>query len=84
MASRKPVVAFDIRSSSEIIEHKETGYVTRPNDVKEMTERVLELSGDEDLRKRMGEKGRERVEDLFSFEQNLKEVLSLLDVRVQL
>lgn len=84
MASRKPVVAFDIKSSSEIIAHKETGYVTRPNDVKEMTERVLELSGDKDLRKRMGEKGRERVEDLFSFEQNLKEVLRLLDVHAQL
>ncbi len=80
MASRKPVVAFDIKSSAEIIKDGETGYITEPNNVRKMAERVIQLAGDKSLRERMGNKGRHRVEELFSFEKNQKEVLDLINL----
>ncbi len=78
MASRIPVVAFDIKSSGEIISHGETGFITERNSFQEMAKRVLELAGNKALREKMGRKGRKRVEDLFSFEKNQEEVLDLI------
>ena len=77
MASRKPVVAFDIKSSAEIIVHCDTGFITERNNAKEMAERVLELADNKALREKMGRNGRKRVEELFSFEKNQKQVLEL-------
>lgn len=77
MASRKPVVAFDIKSSAEIIVHGDTGFITKPNNAKDMAARVLELAGDKALREKMGRNGRKRVEELFSFEKNQEQVLEL-------
>ena len=82
MASWKPVVAFDIKSSVEIVDHGVTGYITRPNRVDEMASRVQELAGDKELREIMGEKGRARVEELFSFEKNQKEVVEFIKPHV--
>ena len=79
MASGKPVVAFDIGSSSEIILHGETGYITARNNVGEMAERVAELARDAALRKRMGASGRKRVEEVFSFEKTREAVLELIN-----
>jgi len=78
MASRKPVVAFDIKSSAEIIVDGETGFITEPNDSRDMAEKILELVADADLRKKMGANGRKRVEELFSFEKNRREIRELL------
>lgn len=78
MASRVPVIAFDIKSTSEIIQDGVTGYLIKPYDPQEMAKRVIELAGDEKLRKSMGEKGRARVEQLFSIEEKLKETWKLL------
>lgn len=78
MASKIPVVAFDIKSSAEIISHGETGYITERNSVSDMAERIMELAGNKSLREKMGQNGRKRVEQLFSFETNQKEVLQLI------
>jgi len=78
MASRIPVVAFDVKSTSEIVEHGVSGYLVPPGQVDDLALRVMELAGDETLRKRMGSKGRARVEDLFSFEKNREHITDLL------
>ena len=78
MASRVPVVAFDVKSTQEIVEHGETGYLVAPMQVGDMADRVLELAGDQALRTAMGERGRKRVEKLFSFEKNQSEFSDLL------
>ena len=78
MASSKPVVAFDIKSTSEIILDGETGFITGPGKTKEMADRVVELATDNKLRANMGARGKKRVEKLFSFEKNQKEILALL------
>ncbi len=78
MASSKPVVAFDIKSTSEIILDGETGFITGPGKTKEMADRIVELATDNKLRANMGARGKKRVEKLFSFEKNQKEILALL------
>ncbi|MGM0473614.1 MAG: glycosyltransferase [Bacteroidota bacterium] len=78
MASRKPVVAFDIKSSAEIIDHGNTGYITGQGDLREMARRVLELAGDSTLREQMGNSGRKRVEEMFSFEKNREAIRELI------
>jgi glycosyltransferase involved in cell wall biosynthesis len=78
MASSLPVVAFDIKSTSEIILDGETGYITRANDPEEMAKKVMVLAESEELRNRMGKKGRARVEKLFSFEEKQREIWEVL------
>jgi glycosyltransferase involved in cell wall biosynthesis len=78
MASRKPVVAFNVGSSMEIVEHGKTGYLIPPNQVQEMAVQVIELAGDRRLREKLGENGRSRVEELFSFEHSKMEIIDLL------
>jgi glycosyltransferase involved in cell wall biosynthesis len=78
MASRLPVVAFDIKSSAEIIVNGKTGYITEGKSANELASRVIELAGDLTLREEMGRNGRKRVEELFSFEKNRKEILEVI------
>lgn len=78
MASMKPVVAFDIKSSAEIIDHGKTGFLTAQGNIKEMTSRVIELEGKRALREEMGKNGRRRVEELFAFDKKQEEIEELL------
>ena len=77
MASCKPVVAFDIKSTSEIILDGETGFITGHGKTNEMADRIIELAEDPKLRASMGRAGKKRVEELFSFEKNQGEILDL-------
>ncbi len=81
MASRLPVVAFDVKSAAEIIKQGETGYITGPNRVDEMTVRVQELARDKGLRKNMGERGRARVEEQFPYDKNHKAFIQLINLQ---
>ncbi len=81
MASRKPVVAFDIKSSAEIIVHGETGYITEHHNVTGMARYVLELAGNDSLREQMGMNGRKRVEELFSFDKSRETIRELITRR---
>jgi glycosyltransferase involved in cell wall biosynthesis len=78
MASRKPVISFDIRSSSEIILDGETGYIIEQENVQEMAARVMKLAGNRSLREQMGANARKRVEEMFSFERTQKAILELI------
>lgn len=78
MASRKPVVAFDVKSSAEIVEHEVTGFITERNNAGELAARVIQLAENKRLREKMGNNGRKRVEKLFSFEKTREEILSLI------
>ncbi|MCK5134338.1 MAG: glycosyltransferase [Bacteroidales bacterium] len=77
MACSLPVVVFDIKSSSEVITHGASGYITRNGDVREMADRVCELAGNKALRQQMGTNGRKRIEELFSFEDLLGKIQDL-------
>lgn len=78
MACYRPIVAFDISSNPEIVEHNKTGYLVPSFDVKAMCEKVAHLIDNEKVRKEFGDEGRLRVEQLFSIEITQKNLEKLL------
>lgn len=69
MALGKPVISTDIfGASKEIIVDGETGYCTERNTEK-IVDRINILLNDKELRSRMGQTGRVRINSLFSIER---------------
>lgn len=67
-AAGVPVVATAVGGTPEVLADGETGYLVPPNDAGAIAARVTQLLGDEALRQRMGERGRVRMRELFSFD----------------
>ncbi len=80
MAARKPVIAFDIRSSGEVVEDGQTGFLVPRGDVETMAEKIIELAGDKKKLDDLGNRGLKRVESMFTMEQVLHEVREFLEV----
>lgn len=75
MAAEKPVVATQSGGASEMIIEGETGYLIPIADVEKGVEAIGKLISSEDLRRKMGESGRERVLEEYSleaFQKNIK------------
>jgi len=56
-SQNKPVLVSDIRPTSDIISHEETGFVLNPNDEKEWAEHILKLVKNPQESQRMGKNG---------------------------
>ena len=80
MAQEKPVIAFDIRSSGEIVEEGQTGFLVPRGDVEAMAERIIQLSGDRKKLNTLGRNGLKRVESMFTIDQVINEVKNFLEV----
>lgn len=61
----KPVVSYDVDGAREVVIPNETGYLLPPQSVRELSDALIELAGNEPLRKRLGQTGRERFTDQF-------------------
>ena len=79
MANRKPVVAFDIGSTAEIIENGKTGFLVEKGNVEQLAEKLELLINDQKLRETMGESGRKRVEEVFTFEKTIEKIINLIN-----
>lgn len=66
LAAGKPVVATRVGGAAEVITEGETGFLVEANDSEKMAERLISLLRDSDKAARMGELGRNLVEDRFS------------------
>ncbi len=66
MAAGCPLVVTDVGGNRELIVSGVTGYLVPPGDAAGIARHVLELLRDPDLRRRMGEAGRERVRSRFT------------------
>ena len=78
MAMKKAVVATDVSGADEAVFHGETGLVVAYGNREQLAEAILALIKNRRMRKRMGEKARELVEERFSQERMLSETESLL------
>lgn len=72
MSCQIPVIASDADGFKEVIIDKETGYIVPKKDEKIMAERMYELMINDEKRKSMGKKGRERVEQLYNWDNNVE------------
>jgi|SRR5882724_2942798 len=85
MALGLPVVTTDVAGTKELVINGETGFVLPQQDVYGLAAALNALSHDHDLRSRMGQASRRRIEREFSFAQRLQRIESLYEhlVRVQ-
>jgi len=65
MAAGKPVVATDVGGVRDLIENDVSGFVVPAGDVDQMAQRIGQLLKDEDLRERMGQRGKEIAWERF-------------------
>ena len=78
-AAGVPTVAFDVGGTSEAIENGVTGFVVPPQDVAAAVRHLAELASDREMKGRMGEAARGRVESGFLLEHAVARYSSLLD-----
>jgi glycosyltransferase involved in cell wall biosynthesis len=72
MAAAKPVIVTDIGGSAEAVEEAISGFVVTPRDVVMLAERIITLGRDRNLRRKIGEAARMRVEARFTIERNVR------------
>lgn len=77
MACGKPVVATNCSSLPELVVDGNGGFLCRMNDVKDFVEKIRYLASEDDLRKKMGEYNRKRVEEKFELSRMVDEYIQL-------
>ncbi|TNG02209.1 MAG: glycosyltransferase, partial [Gammaproteobacteria bacterium] len=73
MALSKPIVQFDLNEGR--VSAQEASLYARRNDENDLADKIIELLKDPDLRKRMGEFGRKRVETRLGWEHEAPKLL---------
>ncbi len=76
---KKPVIATSVGGIPEVVEDGVTGLLVPSKDPERMAEAILQLLKDEDLRMKMGEAGRKKVESFFNIEQTVKKTEEIYD-----
>lgn len=77
-ATGLPVVAGDSGGAPDAVLDGETGWVVRGGSAEETAERIVVLLGDAELRRRMGERGREWVEEKWRWDLLAEKLKTLL------
>ena len=63
-----PVIASDIGGIPDIVEHEQTGLLVPPGDEVALAAALTRVLGDRALARRLGDAGRERLRDEFSWD----------------
>jgi glycosyltransferase involved in cell wall biosynthesis len=71
MAHGKPVVATRVGGIPEVVTDGVTGHLVDRGDARAMSDRILELLDDPELRMRMGDAGHESVSSRFDLRKNV-------------
>ncbi len=78
MASARPALATRVGSLAEMVLDGETGYLVAAGDEDAFLQRLQELRGDEQLRLRLGQAGRERVATCFTRREMVAQTAQIL------
>ena len=76
MACGLPVVAFNTGGVSEIVRNEKEGFVVNFGDIKSMSNHIISLLADENLRKKIGRSARKRAEQ-FSLDNIVNQYIKL-------
>lgn len=75
MAAGRPVVGTCFGGTKEVVVNNETGYIVNPYDKKELAEKIIDLLKNSEKAATFGKAGRERVEKVFSLEEQVRKTL---------
>ncbi len=76
IGSTVPIVT-DSGGSPELVVDGKSGFVVPPGEAQPITDRILELYNDRELRKRLGEGARERIRKDFTVEETARQTMAL-------
>ena len=77
MAMKLPVIASRIGGLEEVVEHERTGLLVPPGDAAALAEAIRTLAENPEMRRNMGEAGRQRVAEKFSIESTIRRTEAL-------
>lgn len=69
MAHARPVVASDVGGLRDLVVDGETGFLVPPGDVAALRSAIQRLLGDAQLRRRLGDAGRARIAERFTWQR---------------
>jgi len=72
-----PVVAGDVGGIPKQVVDGKTGYLVNPSDYDEVSKKTLKILADEERRRKMGERARERVREKFLITRQLEDWLDV-------
>jgi glycosyltransferase involved in cell wall biosynthesis len=78
-ATGVPVVATAVGGTPEVIEDGVNGYLVPPGNPERLAQRIRDVLRDDVDRQAMGENGRQRILDEFTFEAQARQYLQLFD-----
>jgi len=81
MAAGLPVVATRVGGNPEAVEDGVTGWLVPPGNPAAMAEKIIDLLGDPKRAKSWGERGRNRVKEVFTIERMVEGHLKLYEGR---
>jgi len=77
LAAARPVVAYDCDGAREVCIENETGFLVKTGDLSALTNRIVQLANDSQLRERFGTRGQQFVAANFSVEHMVKQIADL-------
>jgi len=83
MSARTAVVATQVGGTGELVVEGSTGLMVPPNDLEALAEAMKKVLNDDELRRTMGEKGRQRVEQSFDIDAQAETYWELFNRLVQ-
>jgi glycosyltransferase involved in cell wall biosynthesis len=79
MAMGKPIIASNLGQIRDVIEDGRTGLLNEPGNYEELAENILILLENEKLRKELGLNARKEVEKKYTWEQNVRQIISIYE-----
>ncbi len=79
LACGTPVVAFSVGGIPDMVEHGLNGYLARPYDTEDLARGIAMLLDDTELRQRMGEAGRKKIDREFSMPVVARQYIALYE-----
>jgi len=77
LAAARPIVAWDCDGAQEVCLDNETGFLLAPGDTAGLSERLLRLAQDAGLRLRLGQRGRQLVQQRFGLQRMVDDLYAL-------
>ncbi|MCK4794534.1 MAG: glycosyltransferase family 4 protein [Desulfobacteraceae bacterium] len=76
-ASGTPVIASNLEGISEVVEHRKTGLLVKPGDVRELASAIEELLNNKDLQSHLSQAAYEMTVQRFDSTKNTKQLAKL-------